>query len=104
MVSLHDCISIIYIILLLRINGFRASVYIYLYTGPIGFSFDQDTYIVAESDDSIEVCVTPNRTLFCSEGDAFILMIVIDIDMDVRTSGKKEDTYVVVIIILDLLL
>ena len=45
---------------------------------------------MAENDGSIEVCVTPNRTIFCSERSAIILMITTYINSDVRISGTER--------------
>ena len=59
------------------------------FAGPIEFSFDQDTYTVDENDGSVEVCVTPNRTIFCERRSiSIILMIVFDIEVDTDASGS----------------
>ena len=42
-----------------------------------------------ENDGSVEVCVTPNRTIFCERRFiSIILMIVFDIEMDTDASGS----------------
>ena len=77
-----------FIVVYFAVCNFITLFYIYPYTGPIRFSFDQETYIVAENDGSVEVCASPNRTLLCREGPFYYrFKIVVDMDLDNSTSG-----------------